>query len=53
MSKLVEQTIVKTVEEMIVVDGDMNWIREEVEYMFKHSYDVLSLDRYRKLNDDD
>jgi|TARA_R110000824_G_scaffold53018_5_gene147161 hypothetical protein len=34
MSKLVEQTIVKTVEEMIVVDGDMNWIREEVEYMF-------------------
>ena len=29
MSKLVEQTIVKTVEEMIVVDGDMNWIREE------------------------
>ena len=29
-----EQTIIKTVEEMIVVDGDMQWIREEVECMF-------------------
>ncbi len=34
MGKLMEQTIIKTVEEMIVVDGDMQWIREEVECMF-------------------
>ena len=34
MTKLVKNTIIKTVEEMIVVDGDMEWIREEVECMF-------------------
>tara|TARA_B100000287_G_scaffold103248_1_gene95487 strand:- start:236 stop:427 length:192 start_codon:yes stop_codon:yes gene_type:complete len=34
MSDLVKNTIIKTVEEMIVADGDMEWIREEVECMF-------------------
>ena len=38
MGKLMEQTIIKTVEEMIVVDGDMQWIREEVECMFARQF---------------
>ena len=38
MGKLTEQTIIKTVEEMIVVDGDMQWIREEVECMFDREF---------------
>ena len=38
MGKLMEQTIIKTVEEMIVVDGDMEWIREEVECMFDREF---------------
>ena len=38
MGKLMEQTIIKTVEEMIVVDGDMQWIREEVECMFDREF---------------
>ena len=38
MGKLMEQTIIKTVEEMIVVDGDMQWIREEVECMFDRKF---------------
>tara|TARA_B100001093_G_scaffold512332_1_gene581996 strand:- start:901 stop:1092 length:192 start_codon:yes stop_codon:yes gene_type:complete len=38
MGKLMEQTIIKTVEEMIVVDGDMQWIREEVECMFDRQF---------------
>ena len=38
MSDLVKNTIIKTVEEMIVVDGDMQWIREEVECMFDRDF---------------
>ena len=38
MSDLVKNTIIKTVEEMIVVDGDMEWIREEVECMFDREF---------------
>ncbi len=38
MSDLVKNTIIKTVEEMIVVDGDMQWIREEVECMFDREF---------------
>ena len=38
MSKLLKDTIIKTVEEMIVIDGDMEWIRGEVEYMFEQEF---------------
>ena len=38
MSKLLKDTIIKTVEEMIVIDGDMEWIRDEVECMFEQEF---------------
>ena len=38
MSKLLKDTIIKTVEEMIVIDGDMKWIRDEVECMFEQAF---------------
>jgi len=38
MSKLLKDTIIKTVEEMIVIDGDMEWIRDEVEHMFEQEF---------------
>jgi len=38
MSKLLKDTIIKTVEEMIVIDGDMEWIKGEVEFMFEQEF---------------
>jgi hypothetical protein len=38
MGKLTEQTIIKTVEEMIHEGQDPQWIREEVECMFDRTF---------------
>ena len=38
MGKLTEQTIIKTVEEMIQEGLEPGWIREEVECMFGHNF---------------
>ena len=38
MGKLTEQTIIKTVEEMIHEECDPGWIREEVECMFNQTF---------------
>ena len=38
MGKLTEQTIIKTVEEMIHEECDPGWIREEVECMFGRQF---------------
>ena len=38
MGKLTDQTIIKTVEEMIHEECDPGWIREEVECMFDRQF---------------
>ena len=38
MSKLLKDTIIKTDEEMSIIDGDMEWIRGEVECMFEQEF---------------
>ena len=38
MGKLTEQTIIKTVKEMIQEECDPGWIREEVECMFNQQF---------------
>ena len=38
MGKLTDQTIIKTVEEMIHEECDPGWIREEVECMFDRKF---------------
>ena len=38
MGKLTEQTIIKTVEEMIHEGQEPQWIREEVECMFDRTF---------------
>ena len=38
MGKLTEQTIIKTVEEMIHEGLEPGWIRKEVEYMFDRTF---------------
>ena len=38
MGKLTEQTIIKTVEEMIHEGCEPDWIREEVECMFERQF---------------
>ena len=40
MSKLMKQTIVMTVDEMIQAGMEPNWIREEVECMFNHTFSL-------------
>jgi len=38
MGKLTEQTIIKTVEEMIRAELEPTWIRDEVECMFDRNF---------------
>ena len=38
MSKLMKQTIIMTVDEMIQAEMEPSWIREEVECMFDHVF---------------